>query len=128
MEATKHIQDYDAKEAKKEALAIIRKLVKLYEKDPDKSDDEYGNLWEYGLGFGLNSHENVLERGEASYWTWVICTGGPHVEFRFYRCETHQLYRVEFVYKDWYYVKRFPLKGKALELLTYIFEILNGGE
>jgi len=128
METTKQTQTKDAREAKRHTLAIIRRLVKLYHKNPDANDDEWGNLYELGLSFGLNDSSNTLERGEASYWSWVICTGGPHSEFRFYRCEAKTIYRVEFVYIDWYFNKKYQLKGKELELLLDVFELLNGGE
>jgi hypothetical protein len=77
-------------------LKDIKKLLNMYKKDPDAYDSDLGNLNEYGLSLDKNS-----EKGEPTYYAWVLSTGGPGDEFRFYVNEDKDTYKIEFWYYDW---------------------------
>ena len=69
--------------------------------DPEESFDEISEaasdaLDQYGLC--LDGHAPAYE---PSYFAWVLCTGGPHEELRFYVNANKNTYSISFVYKDW---------------------------
>ena len=60
---------------------------------PDISDDLIGALCEYGLEFTFDDEEQC--------YRYVISTGGPHEEIRFYVDKDKDLINAKFVYLDW---------------------------
>jgi len=105
----------------KDRLKDIRKLLDLYKRDPDAYDDNLGNLNEYGLSLDKNS-----EKGEPTYYAWVLSTGGPGDEFRFYTNENRDVYKIEFWYYDWGVGEKITLRHdsqayKLLEDVWYSF-------
>jgi hypothetical protein len=69
--------------------------------DPEESFDEISEIASYALdlyGLCLDGHAPAYE---PSYFAWVLCTGGPHEELRFYVNALKKTYSISFVYKDW---------------------------
>jgi hypothetical protein len=71
------------------------------QEDPDESRDEISEIASYALdqyGLCLDGH---APDDAPSYFAWVLCTGGPHEEVRFYVNALKKTYSISFVYKDW---------------------------
>jgi hypothetical protein len=69
--------------------------------DPEESFDEISEIASYALdlyGLCLDGHAPAYE---PSYFAWVLATGGPHEEVRFYVNALKKTYSISFVYKDW---------------------------
>ena len=60
--------------------------------------DGYEALNEYGLSFEYRTGAD----GDPAYFIWLLSTGGPHEEFRFYVNPDYTLYKIEFAFLDWY--------------------------
>ena len=85
-------------------LEDIQTLLDLMYKDSDASDEDLGNIYEYGLDFGYVESGTFPDQLEA-YHRYQISYGGPSEEIRFY-CSPPQdrteCYRIEFWYLDWF--------------------------
>jgi len=108
-------------------IAGIRKLWALYNDDPEAYDYELGNLYEYGLCFDYvppGTFEDQLE----GYFRWLLSTGGPGDEFRFYadrspnRLSGWSVYRIEYWFLDWFDGAHIDLSGEDEELMRELFE------
>lgn len=101
-------------------LEDIRKLWKaVQDGDPDRHIDELGTFNDYGLELTMVPSE------KGRYIRWVLCTGGPHEEFRLYytaRGSRHSVQQVEFWYHDWTCGVSFTLSGSSKKLLENIFQ------
>jgi hypothetical protein len=69
--------------------------------DPEESRDEISEsasdaLDQYGLCLDGHAPDD-----SPSYFAWVLSTGGPHEEIRFYVNALKKTYSISFVYKDW---------------------------
>jgi hypothetical protein len=76
-------------------------LPEFDQEDPDESRDEISEIASYALdlyGLCLDGHAPT---DSPSYFSWVLCTGGPHEEIRFYVNALKKTYSISFVYKDW---------------------------
>ncbi len=85
-----------------ELLSNECELPEFDPEDPDESRDEISEsaaeaLDQYGLC--LDGHAPT---DAPSYFAWVLCTGGPHQEVRFYVNALKKTYSISFVYKDWF--------------------------
>jgi hypothetical protein len=70
--------------------------------DPEESCDEIREIASYALdlyGLCLDGHAPT---DAPSYFAWVLCTGGPHQEVRFYVNALKKTYSISFVYQDWF--------------------------
>jgi len=70
----------------------------LDEDDQTEALSNVGNFWDYGLCFDWVEPDNANHDGpSAGYYSWLIMTGGPHSEIRFYGNGS-----IVFVFKDWF--------------------------
>jgi hypothetical protein len=84
-----------------ELLSNECELPEFDPEDPDESRDEISEVAEYALdlyGLCLDGHAPT---DAPSYFAWVLCTGGPHQEVRFYVNALKKTYSISFVYQDW---------------------------
>lgn len=56
-------------------------------------------LHEYGLALTYEADEE--NDGQNAHFCWLLSTGGPHEEIRFFVNEAFRLQRAEFVFKGW---------------------------
>ena len=93
-------------------------LWKNYQDDPEKSDDNLGTFNDYGLCFDYADREGR----KGGYFRYQLSWGGPADEFRFYTDPGFKLNRVVYVFQDWFDGAERTLTGKALDLLSDIWE------
>lgn len=111
---------------KNQRISTLKKLWKAYCEGEDsayykKIDEEYGNLFEYGLCFDYVAPGTFTDQNEG-YWRYQLSYGGPSDEFRFYASGLNGgCYRIEYVFLDWYDGSVRGLKGKDLEFLEEIW-------
>lgn len=103
-------QDYPSCEQRIEQamtnrMADIKAMLDAY---PDYAKDdqgyEIGNFEEFGLEFNYVEGHTDYNDGEA-YWRFLISTGGPSEEIRFYATSSPQgwrLHTAEFWFLDWF--------------------------
>ncbi|MFA5260620.1 MAG: hypothetical protein WC450_05265 [Candidatus Omnitrophota bacterium] len=96
-------------------------LWKNNQDDPEKSDPELGMFNEYGLGFDY-VQPGTFNGQKVGYFRYQLGTGGPGDEFRFYTGPEFKPFRISYVFLDWFDVAEKTLKGKALDLLTDIWD------
>jgi hypothetical protein len=94
IEGIETIQEY-------ELLSNECELPEFDPEDPEESCDEIREaasdaLDQYGLCLDGHAPDDA-----PSYFAWVLCTGGPHEEVRFYVNALKKPYSISFVYKDW---------------------------
>jgi hypothetical protein len=90
IEGIETIQEYE----------LLSNECELPEFDPE-DPDEISEVAEYALdlyGLCLDGHAPT---DSPSYFAWVLSTGGPHEEIRFYVNALKKTYSISFVYKDW---------------------------
>ena len=80
-----------------------------------------GNWNEYGLGFDY-VQPRTFNGQKAGYFRYQLGWGGPSDEFRIYTGPGFELVRVSYVFQDWFDGAERTLTGKALDLLTDIWE------
>lgn len=102
-------------------IRTLKKLWRLYQKDPEASDDDLGRFNEYGLAFDYVA-PGTFDNQKEGYWRYQISYGGPSEEFRFY-ASSHQFepYRITYVFMDWYDGHERALTGDDLALLLEIW-------
>lgn len=103
----------------------IRRLWKQWREDSDVSLPDLGTFNEYGLSFDYVPPETFTGQ-RRGYWRWQLSWGGPSDEFRFYG-EIEGGYKaaldcVEYWFMDWHDGAKKNVHGRALELLTEIFD------
>ena len=101
-------------------IADIRKLWRLYCKDPDAYDEELGRFDEYGLCFDYVPRDTFSDQ-KRGFFRWQLSWGGPQDEFRFYTDENLDPYEIEYWYLDWFDGAGVKLGGRDHELLAEIF-------
>jgi hypothetical protein len=70
--------------------------------DPEESCDEIREAASDALdSLGLCPDGHAPD-DSPSYFAWVLSTGGPHEEIRFYVNALKKTYSISFVYKDWF--------------------------
>ena len=99
-------------------LEDLRKLWTLYLQDQEASDDEVGNLDEWGLCFDYVPGESGLE----GFFRYQLSTGGPGDEFRFFADAGGQVHRVEYWFLDWFDGAHRVLADQDRALLLEIWE------
>lgn len=105
----------------KRRIADIKKLWQLYQKDPELSED-IGTLDEYGISFEYTTEKGKLEKGKPAFFKWLLSTGGPGDEFRFFVNPDLSLYKVEYWFFDWFDSAKITLKGNNFKLLNEIWD------
>ena len=63
----------------------------------EEGPEDLGSIWEYGLHLDYQKPDTGL-----GYLCWLLMTGGPHAEFRFYLDADLDCYKVKYVFQDWY--------------------------
>lgn len=104
-------------EHKNGRIRDIRKLWKLYLAGNDDGDPEVGTLADYGLSFDYYQPED----GAAGHFVWLLSTGGPGDELRFYASPDFRLIRAEYVFLDWFDGHARRLTGRDVALLAEIW-------
>jgi len=102
-------------------MADIRKLWSLYQRDPDARTAD-GSQWvEFGLCFDYVTPGTFRDQAEG-YWRWLLSTGGPGDEFRFFASSpATPIYRVEYWFLDWFDGAKRVLVGSRRALLEEIW-------
>jgi len=101
-------------------IADIRKLWRLYRKDPDAYDEELGRFDEYGLCFDYVPRDTFSDQ-KRGFFRWQLSWGGPQDEFRFFTDENLDPFEIEYWYLDWFDGAGVKLCGRDHELLAEIF-------
>ena len=101
----------------------LEKLLKLAYRNPEAYDDNLGNLNEYGLDFSYIP-PNTWEEQKEGYFRYQLSWGGPSDEFRFYVNPDFSVYRIEYVFLDWYDGAKRELHGKNYDLLEEIYNYM----
>ncbi len=105
-------------------IADLTKLWKLYNEGNDESDEDLGTFNEYGLCFDYVPKGTFSDQ-KRGFWRYQLSTGGPGDEFRFYADETLSLTKIEYWFLDWFDGAKVNVTGKALELMTEIWEFFK---
>lgn len=106
----------------------LQKLWKLYLEDGEKSDDDLGNMYEYGLGFDYIA-SGTFKGQKRGYFCYQLSWGGPSDEFRIYADYDLKPYKIEYWFFDWYHGVYKILYGRNFKLLAEIFQrffVANG--
>lgn len=101
-------------------IADIRKLWRLYCKDPEAYDEELGRFDEYGLCFDYVPRDTFSDQ-KRGFFRWQLSWGGPQDEFRLYTDENLDPFEIEYWYLDWFDGAGVKLCGRDYELLAEIF-------
>ena len=120
--------DLVAHELEKE-LEMLRKLWKLHCEDSDAYDDEYGNLYEYGLAFGYIAPRTFSDQDEG-YFRYQISCGGPSDEFQIFAGGSPGgwvIHRIEYWYKDGFDGASITLRGEDFEFMKELVGSFFGG-
>ena len=104
----------------RDRITDIRKLWKMYQKDPDACDSDLGNFIEYGLSVDYVPKGTFSDQ-RRGYLRYQLSWGGPSDEFRYFLDETLEIDRVEYWFLDWFDGARKVLRGRDLELMTEIY-------
>ena len=107
-----------------ERLDDLRVLWDLYCNDPEDSDDDLGNMNEYGLSFDYIAPETFNEQYEG-YFRYQLSWGGPSDEFRIFADKISDynwsVYKIEYWYLDWFDGAKTVLTGKDYDFIKEIF-------
>lgn len=104
----------------KDRISDLKKLWKLYKKDPDARDPELGTFVEYGLCFDYVKPGTFKDQ-RRGYFCYQISTGGPGDEFRFYCDENLNPVEIEYWFLDWFDGAHIDLTGENYKLMEEIF-------
>jgi hypothetical protein len=102
-------------------MADLRKLWDLYCEDCEASDDDLGNLYEYGLCFDYVPAGTFSDQ-ERGWFRYQISTGGPGDEFRFYADMDGSCHCVEYWFLDWYDGAKVTLTGDDKAFILELWE------
>lgn len=64
----------------------------------DWQESQCERFWEYGLSFEWKEGDE----GRPGFHAYILSTGGPHEEVRFYGDASGRIYRVTFALLDWF--------------------------
>jgi hypothetical protein len=104
-------------------LQQLKKLFKIYCEDPDASDDELGNIFEYGLCFDYVSPGTFNDQKEG-YFRYQLSTGGPGDEFRFFVNFDLSTHRIEYTYINWFDIVKRELQGEEFQFMNELYQSL----
>ena len=104
-------------------IAHIRKLLDLYYEGNDEDDPDLGNIWEYGLSLEWSQPD---DEDEPRYIRYILSTGGPHEEFRFWLpsqgSRTGSPSFIKFVYQDWWDGAERQVMGDDIDTMAELYE------
>jgi len=119
MDEKKKCKDLVRNEFRKE-IRRLKHLWTTYCRDPEKYDEqEEAKLDEYGLWFDYHEPDENHKEG---YFCYLISTGGPSDEFRFFVNLDFSLYKVEYWYMDWFDGAKVEAQGKDFEFLDEFWD------
>lgn len=95
----------------------LEKLWPLCTSGDETPDPDLGTLDEYGLDFEFVPADS---KG-CGYFRWLLSTGGPADEFRFYTSADLGIDRIEYWFLDWYDGHGRALVGTDFALLLEIW-------
>ncbi len=108
-------------------LEDLQKLWKLWLSDCEASDEDLGNMYEYGLCFDYVAPDTFSDQHEG-YFRYQLSYGGPSDEFRIYANKSIEhawvVYRIEYWFLDWFDGASITLEGENLDFLKEIFQCL----
>lgn len=82
----------------RERMKDITRLWESYKEDPE-AEVEGLDLWdEYGLSLTAKVDEQTRE----TFLCFLLGTGGPHDEIKFYVSSLGECYRLTYLYADWF--------------------------
>lgn len=110
------------KDKLKSRMEDLTKLWKLYLEDSKKSDEDLGNMYDYGLSFDYVT-SNTFKGQKRGYFRYQLSWGGPSDEFRFYVDYDLKPYKIEYWFLDWFDGAYKILYGKNYQLLAEIFQM-----
>ena len=102
-------------------LTDIRKLWRLYRKNPDAYNPDLGSVYEYGLCFDYVA-KGTFQDQRRGYFRWQLSWGGPSDEFRFYTDECLDPVEIEYWFLDWFDGAKIVLQERDYDLLEEIFQ------
>lgn len=108
-------------------LADIDTLINTYDNDPEAYDDELGtNLDEYPLEFAFEPADDPDDT-RLPHFRYLLSTGGPHEEIRFFTTYGERLLYAEFWLFDWGDGAKVTIQGsspyyKTIERLWYTLQ------
>lgn len=103
-------------------VADLRKLWKAYQEGDENGDEDLGTFTEYGLSFDYVAPDTFTDQPKG-YYTWLLSTGGPQEEFRFYpRYANDPEPVIRFWFLDWFDGYGRALVGKDRALLLEIWQ------
>jgi hypothetical protein len=108
-------------------LVDILKLWNMKYDNPDAEDYELGTLANYGLGFDYVA-PHTFEDQDTGYFRWLLSSGGPSDEFRFYASPTPHgwvVNQIEYWFLNWFDGAHRELHAKDKTLLVNIFNDFN---
>lgn len=107
-------------------LEDLRRLWKLWIEDCEASDEDLGNMYEYGLCFDYVAPETFNDQTEG-YFRYQLSTGGPGDEFRIYASQSDEyswsVYRIEYWFLDWNDGALITLTNENLDFMKELFEV-----
>jgi hypothetical protein len=103
-----------------EPIDVLHQMWEAYSQDEEPPED-LGRFEEYGLCFDY-VYANTFSDQEEGFFRYQLSTGGPGDEFRFYLTMDKSLYKVEYVFLDWFDGATRKLHGTDLELLTEMWD------
>ena len=104
----------------------LKKLWAAYQDDPEKSLDDLGNMYEYGLCFDYVAPGTFDDQTEG-YFRYQLSWGGPSDEFRFYVGPEFKCHRIEYWFLDWFDGASRAIEGENLALMVEIFTWFDDG-
>jgi hypothetical protein len=78
-------------------LRCIEAMWQAEQEGNEDGAEGLGTIWDYGLHLDYQKPE-----GGPGYLCWLLMTGGPHAEFRFYLDADLDCYSIEYSYQDWF--------------------------
>jgi hypothetical protein len=89
--------------------------------DPEGEYDEE-SFYDYGLSFDYVMPYTFDDEQHEGYFRYQLSYGGPSDEFRFYVGPEYKVYRIEYVFMDWFDGAKRTLRGDDHDLLREVFQ------
>lgn len=87
-------------------------IMKLFRAFQEDGDDE---IYDFGLEFAYD------EENKEGYYRWLLSYGGPSTEFRFYCNPRNEVYKIVYVFMDWFDRADYTLSGDQFEAMEAVF-------
>jgi len=87
----------------------IMKLFRAFQEDGDNE------IYDFGLELAYD------EENKEGYYIWLLSYGGPSTEFRFYCNPRNEVYKIVYVFVDWFDRADYTLSGDQFEAMEAVF-------